>query len=63
MQLKAGSVQDSERFCRNTLCNGELARYVNDNFICWGGDIRRSEPFKVHPQRSSPYLSSFEISS
>lgn len=40
-------MQDTDRFCRQTLCDLSFVQYVNDTFLCWGGDIRKSDPFTV----------------
>lgn len=34
-------------FCEECLCSGLVAPFVNENFVCWGGSIRRSEGFKM----------------
>ena len=39
--------QDTDYFCRETLCNPEVVEYVNNNFLCWGGDIRYTDTFRV----------------
>ncbi|KAK4761516.1 hypothetical protein SAY87_029400 [Trapa incisa] len=38
---------DTPVFCERTLCNEEVAAFVNDNFVPWGGSIRASEGFKM----------------
>ena len=40
-------VQDTDQFCRQTLCDADFLQYVNSTFLCWGGDIRKSDPFMV----------------
>lgn len=42
-----GYVQDTDRFCHQTLCDPGFVQYVTDNFVCWGGDVRKSDPFVV----------------
>ena len=46
-QQQRKDVQDTEEFCRQTLCDPSFVRYVNSTFLCWGGDIRKSDPFTV----------------
>lgn len=40
-------MQDTDQFCRNTLATEEVALYINEHFVSWGGDITKSEAFKV----------------
>ena len=40
-------VQDTDRFCHQTLCDPSFVQYVTDNFLCWGGVVRMSDPFTV----------------
>ena len=40
-------VQDTDRFCHQTLCDPGFVQYVSENFLCWGGDVRKSDPFTV----------------
>lgn len=42
-------LQDTETFCRDTLCSPGLVEYVNQTFLCWGGDIQRSDAFRWGP--------------
>lgn len=34
-------------FCERTLCSEAVVRFVNDNFLAWGGDVRTSEGFQM----------------
>ncbi|EIE19724.1 UBX-domain-containing protein [Coccomyxa subellipsoidea C-169] len=38
---------DTEKFCRETLCNPELVEYVNSTFVCWGGDISYPDAYRL----------------
>ncbi len=40
-------MQDTDQFCQQTLCDPDFVQYVNSTFLCWGGDIRKSDPFTV----------------
>ena len=40
-------MQDTEAFCRRTLCNSDLAHYLNSTFVCWGGDVRYPDAYKL----------------
>lgn len=39
--------QDTDAFCRGTLCAPEVADYCNATFLCWGGDLRHSDAFRL----------------
>lgn len=39
--------QDTARFCTETLCEPELVAVLNAQFVCWGGDVRSSDAFRV----------------
>ena len=43
----SAAVQDAEAFCRQTLCNTQLAAYLNSTFVCWGGDIRQPDAYRL----------------
>ncbi|KAJ4774495.1 FAS-associated factor 2 [Rhynchospora pubera] len=34
-------------FCRHSLCDAPVAAFINENFVAWGGSIRRTEGFKM----------------
>ncbi|XP_078154335.1 UBX domain-containing protein [Carex rostrata] len=34
-------------FCENCLCAAPVAAFINENFVAWGGSIRRTEGFKM----------------
>lgn len=40
-------VQDTDQFCHQTLCDPTFVHYVSANFLCWGGDVRKSDAFTV----------------
>lgn len=40
-------LQDAENFCRQTLCNSDLAHYINHTFVSWGGDVRYPDAYKL----------------
>ena len=54
--------QDTEVFCQQTLCNNELAQYLNSTFVCWGGDLRYPDAYKLSnrcvssPKRETQHL-------
>ncbi|KAI7840654.1 hypothetical protein COHA_005675 [Chlorella ohadii] len=39
--------QDTDAFCRGTLCDPGFAAFVNQHFVAWGGDLRRSDAFRL----------------
>ena len=39
-------LQDTDAFCRGTLCDPGFAAFVNQHFVAWGGDLRRSDAFR-----------------
>lgn len=39
--------QDSEKFCRDTLCSPAFVDYVNSTFVSWGGDVRNPEAHRL----------------
>jgi hypothetical protein len=39
--------QDTYAFCRNVLCAPEVLSHVEEQFVAWGGDVRRSDAFSV----------------
>ncbi|XP_038977775.1 plant UBX domain-containing protein 10-like isoform X2 [Phoenix dactylifera] len=38
---------DVPAFCSGCLCSAPVAAFVNENFVAWGGSIRRTEGFKM----------------
>ncbi|RRT51634.1 hypothetical protein B296_00050998 [Ensete ventricosum] len=38
---------DVPAFCKGCLCSPAVAAFVNENFVAWGGSIRREEGFKM----------------
>ena len=40
-------LQDTETFCRQTLCNSDVAHYINHTFVSWGGDVRHPDAYKL----------------
>ena len=47
IQMFDAALQDTERFCSETLCASEVVDYLMDHFVCWGGDIRSSDAYRV----------------
>ena len=47
MRLASLLLQDTETFCRQTLCNSDLAHYINHTFVSWGGDVRYPDAYKL----------------
>ena len=43
----SAAAQDAEAFCRQTLCNSQLVDYLNSTFVCWGGDIRHPDAYRL----------------
>ena len=43
----SAAVQDAEAFCQQTLCNSQLSAYINSTFVCWGGDIRHPDAYRL----------------
>jgi FAS-associated factor 2 len=37
--------EDTDAFCRTVLCSQAFADYANAEFLCWGGDVSRSDAF------------------
>ncbi|CAD7698180.1 unnamed protein product [Ostreobium quekettii] len=37
----------TDSFCREVLCAPEVVAFLSANFVCWGGDIRQSEAFRL----------------
>lgn len=44
------SRQDTDSFCRSTLCNPDVADLINRLFVAWGGDVRYSDAYRVRSQ-------------
>ena len=40
-------MQDTEAFCRSTLCHPEVTQWLDAMLICWGGNIRYHSAFDV----------------
>lgn len=40
-------VQDTDAFCRGVLCSPELVELASQQFVCWGGDMCRSDAHTV----------------
>lgn len=38
---------DTPAFCGGCLCSEPVAAFINENFVAWGGSIRRTEGFKM----------------
>lgn len=39
--------EDTDSYVRNVLCSSELVDYVNQQFVCWGGDVRKPDAFNL----------------
>ncbi|KAL4443291.1 hypothetical protein ABPG75_011028 [Micractinium tetrahymenae] len=39
--------EDTEGYCRDTLCSPGFVQNVNQTFLCWGGDVQRSDAFRL----------------
>lgn len=42
----AAVLQDTDVYCRDTLCDPTLVAFLNQTFLCWGGDLQRSDAFR-----------------
>uniref|UniRef100_A0A452YN28 UAS domain-containing protein n=1 Tax=Aegilops tauschii subsp. strangulata TaxID=200361 RepID=A0A452YN28_AEGTS len=38
---------DTPAFCGGCLCSEPVAAFIDENFVAWGGSIRRTEGFKM----------------
>lgn len=38
---------DTDSYVREVLCSPSVVSYVNEHFVCWGGDIRRPDAFNL----------------
>ena len=47
--LHAGEHDATARFCRETLCDAEVVDHIGQHYVAWGGDVRRSDAFRVCP--------------
>ncbi|CAL9044336.1 plant UBX domain-containing protein 10-like [Musa acuminata AAA Group] len=45
--LHSSEHPDVPAFCEGCLCSPVVAAFVNENFVAWGGSIRREEGFKM----------------
>jgi FAS-associated factor 2 len=45
--LHAPHHQDTDGFCKDTLCSPAFVDYLNSTFISWGGDIRNPEAYRL----------------
>jgi FAS-associated factor 2 len=39
--------EDTDNYVRNVLCSPEVVEYVNQQFVCWGGDVRKPDAFNL----------------
>jgi len=39
--------QNTDSFCRDTLCTELIADFFNEHFVCWAGNINMTEAFKI----------------
>jgi len=47
LYLHSPQHEDTQRFCRDTLCDEVLVDFMRENLIVWGGDVTRSEAHAV----------------
>ena len=40
--------QDTDRFCRGTLCEPGVVEYVDSELLCWGGDISQPDAYRLN---------------
>lgn len=38
---------DTDTYVRDVLCSQEVVDYVNEQFVCWGGDVRKPDAFSL----------------
>ncbi|KAL3159233.1 hypothetical protein ABBQ32_011205 [Trebouxia sp. C0010 RCD-2024] len=43
--LHSADHEDTDQFCHQTLCDPTFTHYVSENFLCWGGDVRKTDAF------------------
>jgi len=48
--LHSSMHSDSPRFCREVLCTENVASFLEENFILWGGDITTTEAYRLSNQ-------------
>lgn len=39
--------EDTDNYVRNVLCSPEVVDYINQQFVCWGGDVRKPDAFNL----------------
>ena len=39
--------EDAPQFCRDVLCDPRVRSLVDERFVAWGGDVRRSDAFRL----------------
>lgn len=57
--LHSDAHQDTEKFCRGTLCDNRLVEYVSQNMLFWGCSVRRQEGHRVSQalrENSYPFI-------
>jgi len=45
--LHSGLHQDTDAFCRDTLCTELISDFLDENFVSWAGNINTSEAFRI----------------
>lgn len=45
--LHSAEHMNTPLFCEGTLCNKTVVNFINQNFIAWGGDVRKSEGYQM----------------
>eukprot|EP00878_Enallax_costatus_P020517 GHUV01021694.1.p1 GENE.GHUV01021694.1~~GHUV01021694.1.p1 ORF type:complete len:366 (+),score=105.27 GHUV01021694.1:665-1762(+) len=39
--------EDTDSYVSNVLCSSQVVDYVNQQFLCWGGDVRKPDAFNL----------------
>jgi FAS-associated factor 2 len=45
--LHAPDHQDTDAFCKGVLQSSEVLEYIDNQFLCWGGDIRHTDAWRL----------------
>jgi len=57
--LHSDQHEDTDSFCKNTLCTVSVCTYLRENCVCWAGNIRSPEAFQLSQRvraTSFPYV-------
>eukprot|EP00798_Chlamydomonas_sp_ICE-L_P009156 gene9156-16281_t len=58
--------QDSAKFCEDVLCSPVVVEYVNEHFVCWGGDVTFTDPYVLATRlsvTSYPHIALLNVAS